>query len=127
MDIINNISTLLDNLVIARVKEYNLDKQGKSSESKNQKDIVLKTKNDLYILLESVFNTNLFKEQNILDDVETLIVNDLDVGDAYYTKTDGEPTLEKFMVNEARLRKANESRGRMKNSIDQKFNDVINK
>jgi hypothetical protein len=127
MDTINNISTLLDNLVIARVKEYNLDKQGKPFESKDQKDIVSKTKNDLYTLLESVFNTNSFKEQNILDDVETLIVNDLDVGDAYYTKTDGEPTLEKFMVNEARLRKANESRGRMKNSIDQKFNDVINK
>ena len=68
-----------------------------------------------------------FDEQKLLDDVETLITNDLDVGDAYYTKTDGEPTLEKFMVNEARLRKANESRGRMKNSIDQKFQTIINK
>ena len=67
-----------------------------------------------------------FDETKLIDDVETLIVNDLDVGDAYYTKTEGEPTLEKFMVNEARLRKANESRGRMKNSIDQKFGDIIN-
>ena len=30
------------------------------------------------------------------------------------------------MVNEARLRKANESRGRMKNSIDEKFGNIIN-
>ena len=36
-------------------------------------------------------------------------------------KKDGEPTLEKFLVNEAKLRVANESRGRQKNRIDEIF------
>jgi hypothetical protein len=66
-----------------------------------------------------------FDEAKLIDDVETLIQNDLDVGDAYYTKTDGEPTLEKFMVNEARLRQANESRGKMKNRIDESFKGIV--
>jgi len=121
------ISTLLDNFTVARIKEYNADKQQDKILSQEQTQIVSQTKNELYNLLESIFESTSFRDHKILDDIETLIVNDLDVGDAYYTKTDGEPTLEKFMVNEARLRKANESRGRMKNSIDQKFQLIINK
>ena len=62
---------------------------------------------------------------NLLECIFTLVTNDLDVGDAYYTKTDGEPTLKKFMVNEARLRQANESRGRMKNEIDKLLLDLV--
>jgi hypothetical protein len=104
-------------------------------EAEHQRSVVKEIKIKLNELFEEVFETKsynyvgekrTFDETKLLDDVEKLIVNDLDVGDAYYTKTDGEPTLEKFMVNEARLRKANESRGRMKNSIDQKFGDIIN-
>ena len=48
------------------------------------------------------------------------------MGAAYYEKTDGEPTLEKFLVNEAKLRVANESRGRQKNRIDEIFSKLIN-
>ena len=121
------ISTLLDNFTVARIKKYNADKQQDKILSQEQTQIVSQTRNELYNLLESIFKSTSFRDHKILDDIETLIVNDLDVGDAYYTKTDGEPTLEKFMVNEARLRKANESRGRMKNSIDQKFQSIINK
>ena len=122
---VNELSTLLDSLTIAKIKEYNLNKQGNIIESKKQSNIILQTKNELYDLLETIFKLSTFKKYQLLEDIETLILNDLDVGDAYYTKTDGEPTLEKFMVNEARLRKANESRGRMKNSIDQKFQSII--
>lgn len=122
---VNELSTLLDSLTIAKIKEYNLNKQGNIIESKKQSNIILQTKNELYDLLETIFKLSAFKKYQLLEDIETLILNDLDVGDAYYTKTDGEPTLEKFMVNEARLRKANESRGRMKNSIDQKFQSII--
>ncbi len=122
---VNELSTLLDSLTIAKIKEYNLNKQGNTIESKKQSNIILQTKNELYDLLETIFKLSTFKKYQLLEDIETLILNDLDVGDAYYTKTDGEPTLEKFMVNEARLRKANESRGRMKNSIDQKFQSII--
>ena len=130
---IDNLSALLDRLTTERIKEYNFDKQGKDTEAAHQREVVIEIK--LNELFREVFETNsyeyvsekrTFDEVKLLDDVETLIVNDLDVGDAYYTKTEGEPTLEKFMINEARLRKANESRGRMKNSIDEKFGNIIN-
>ena len=133
---IDNLSALLDRLITERIKEYNFKKQGKSEEAIHQRNVISEIKIKLNELFQEVFETKsydyvgekrTFDEAKLLDDVETLIVNDLDVGDAYYTKTDGEPTLEKFMVNEARLRKANESRGRMKNSIDQKFQTIINK
>lgn len=62
---------------------------------------------------------------NLLECISTLVINDLDVGDAYYTKTEGEPTLKKFMINEARLRQANESRGRMKNEIDKLLLELV--
>lgn len=132
---IDNLSALLDRLITERIKEYNFEKQGKSEETIHQRNVISEIKIKLNELFQEVFETKsydyvgekrTFDEAKLLDDVETLIVNDLDVGDAYYTKTDGEPTLEKFMVNEARLRKANESRGRMKNSIDQKFKNIIN-
>ena len=131
---IDNLSALLDRLITERIKEYNFKKQGKSEEAIHQRNVISEIKIKLNELFQEVFETKsydyvgekrTFDEAKLLDDVETLIVNDLDVGDAYYTKTDGEPTLEKFMVNEARLRKANESRGRMKNSIDQKFKNII--
>ena len=132
---IDNLSALLDRLATERIKEYNFDKQGKDTEAAHQREVVIEIKIKLNELFREVFETNsyeyvsekrTFDEAKLLDDVETLIVNDLDVGDVYYTKTEGEPTLEKFMVNEARLRKANESRGRMKNSIDEKFGNIIN-
>ena len=132
---IDNLSALIDRLVTERIKEYNFNKQGKLAETAHQRDVVKEIKIKLNELFLEVYKTNsydfvgekrTFDEAKLLNDVETLIVNDLDVGDAYYTKTEGTPTLEKFMVNEARLRTANESRSRMKNSIDKKFGDIIN-
>lgn len=131
---IDTISALFDRLITERIKEYNFNKQGKLEEAAHQRGVVVEIITKLEELLVETYNTGkyeyvgekrTFDEAKLLKDVETLIVNDLDVGDAYYTKTDGEPTLEKFMVNEARLRKANESRGRMKNSIDQTFKNIV--
>ncbi len=131
---IDTLSALLDRLITERIKEYNFNKQEKPTEAEHQRGVIKEIKIKLISLFNEVYETKkydyvgekrTFDEQKLLDDVETLITNDLDVGDAYYTKTEGEPTLEKFMVNEARLRKANESRGRMKNTIDQKFQHII--
>lgn len=131
---IDTISALFDRLITERIKEYNFNKQGKLVEAKHQVEVIAEIRIKLESLLTEVYNTGkyeyigekrTFDEAKLLKDVETLITNDLDVGDAYYTKTDGEPNLEKFMVNEARLRKANESRGRMKNSIDETFKNIV--
>ena len=133
---IDTISALFDRLITERIKEYNFNKQGKVTEAENQTGVIAEIRTKLEELLTETYTTGkyeyvgekrTFDEAKLLKDVETLITNDLDVGDAYYTKTDGEPTLEKFMVNEARLRKANESRGRMKNSIDATFKTIVEK
>ena len=98
---IDNLSALLDRLATERIKEYNFDKQGKDTEAAHQREVVIEIKIKLNELFREVFETNsyeyvsekrTFDEAKLLDDVETLIVNDLDVGDAYYTKTEGEPT-----------------------------------
>lgn len=131
---IDTISALFDRLITERIKEYNFNKQGKTAEAEHQLGVIAEIRIKLEEVLEETYSTGkyeyvgekrTFDEAKLLKDVETLITNDLDVGDAYYTKTDGEPTLEKFMVNEARLRKANESRGRMKNSIDATFKNIV--
>lgn len=133
---IDTISALFDRLITERIKEYNFNKQGKVTEAEHQTGVIAEIRTKLEELLTETYTTGkyeyvgekrTFDEAKLLKDVETLITNDLDVGDAYYTKTDGEPTLEKFMVNEARLRKANESRGRMKNSIDATFKTIVEK
>lgn len=133
---IDTISALFDRLITERIKEYNFNKQGKTAEAEHQLVVIAEIRIKLKEILEETYSTGkyeyvgekrTFDEAKLLKDVETLITNDLDVGDAYYTKTDGEPTLEKFMVNEARLRKANESRGRMKNSIDATFKNIVEK
>jgi len=133
---IDTISALFDRLITERIKEYNFNKQGKVAEAEHQIGVIAEIRTKLEELLTETYTTGkyeyvgekrTFDEAKLLKDVETLITNDLDVGDAYYTKTDGEPTLEKFMVNEGRLRKANESRGRMKNSIDATFKTIVEK
>lgn len=132
---IDTLSAYLDRLITERIKEYNFNKQGKTKEAEHQNHVAEQIKTKIIELFGEVISTKTydyvgekrtFDEAKLLKDVETLIVNDLDVGDAYYTKTDGKPSLEKFMVNEARLRKANESRGRMKNQIDETFQKIIN-
>ena len=131
---VDAISALFDRLITEKIKLYFFEKQKKDDEARHQREIVDEIKIKLEELLletyksreyEYIGEKRTFDEAKLIDDVETLIQNDLDVGDAYYTKTEGEPTLEKFMVNESRLRNANESRGRMKNQIDESFKRIV--
>ena len=100
--LVKNIDILINEVVVTYNTQNKLDSTYKSTISKT---------------LGGLFGNNDIANK-LVNCIVTLTTNDLDVGDAYYTKTDGEPTLKKFMVNEARLRQANESRGRMKNEID---------
>ena len=133
---LDTISAIFDRLITEKIKLYFFEKQKKNDEAKHQKNVIKEIKIKLKELLSDTYKTRnyeyvsekrTFDEGKLIDDVETLIQNDLDVGDAYYTKTEGEPTLEKFMVNESRLRQANESRGRMKNQIDESFKNIVEK
>tara|TARA_E500000318_G_C3537188_1_gene203141 strand:+ start:469 stop:1089 length:621 start_codon:yes stop_codon:yes gene_type:complete len=107
--LVNNIDTLVNEVVVTYNTQKKLDSTHKSTISNT---------------LGGMFGNNDIANK-LVDSIVTLTNNDLDVGDAYYTKTDGEPTLKKFMVNEARLRQANESRGRMKNEIDDLLSKLV--
>ncbi len=107
--LVNNIDTLVNEVVVTYNTQKKLDSTYKSTISNT---------------LGGMFGNNDIANK-LVDCIVTLTNNDLDVGDAYYTKTDGEPTLKKFMVNEARLRQANESRGRMKNEIDDLLSKLV--
>ena len=133
---VDAISALFDRLITEKIKFYFFEKQNKDVEAKHQRKVIDEIKIKLEELLLETYKSKTydyisekrtFDEAKLIDDVETLIQNDLDVGDAYYTKTECEPTLEKFMVNESRLRNANESRGRMKNQIDESFKKIVEK
>jgi hypothetical protein len=88
---VNNTALDIDNLIIDVIQKYN---EGG-------------TIKDTFII-----------STELTECIIALTTNDLDIGAAYYTKTEGEPTVEKLMVNELKLRQANENRSRMKNKID---------
>lgn len=112
----NQLTFNIDSFITGIIDRYNGSTNTDHTES---------IKQELAYTFLGIFGTD--KEQIVealLQSIQTLTLNDLDVGDAYYTKTDGEPTLKKFMINESRLRQANENRGRMKNAIDSLLSEL---
>ena len=107
--LVDNINNFIENIICNYNKDVDMDTTLKDSIS------------DAFEILFGDSDISV----ELVNSIATLVRNDLDVGDAYYTKTDGEPTLKKFMVNEARLRQANESRGRMKNQIDELLCNLV--
>jgi len=108
-----NLTNNLDNYIVSVVRCYNIKSEKIDLKAKIE---VIKAISGMYGQQETVLK--------LTECIETLVNNDLDVGDAYYTKTEGKPTLKKFMINEARLRQANESRGKMKNEIDKLLEQI---
>ena len=109
-----NLTNNLDKYIVSIVKNYNNKEEGVCEVPCREE--IIKAISGMYGKGDTVLK--------LIESIETLVINDLDVGDAYYTKTQGEPTLEKFMINEARLRQANESRGKMKNEIDKLLEQI---
>jgi hypothetical protein len=99
IDVVTNI----DNLIISIIQKYNGDNIDISD-------------NSLRDNLKKIYNSELVSK--LIEYIITLTINDLDVGKAYYNKTEGELTVKKLMINELKLRQANESRSNMKNQID---------
>jgi hypothetical protein len=99
IDVVTNI----DNLIISIIQKYNGDNIDISD-------------NSLRDNLKKIYNSKLVSK--LIEYIITLTINDLDVGKAYYNKTEGELTVKKLMINELKLRQANESRSNMKNQID---------
>ena len=132
---IDSLSAYFDRLISENIKRYFFEKDGKEEEALHQEAVIKEIRIKLVELFEESFENHdyeyvgekrTFDEAKLILDIEKLVTDDLGVGAAYYEKTEGEPSLEKFMVNEAKLRVANESRGRQKNKIDEVFSRLIN-
>lgn len=104
---VKNIVNNIDSLIINIIERYDISILLINEDWKN------KLKNSL---LEFYNSDELVEE--LINCISILVINDLDIGNAYYTKTKGEHTVEKIIVNEIKLRQANESRSKMKNLID---------
>jgi len=132
---VDALSAYFDRLISEKIKWYFFNKDGKEKEAIHQEAVIKEIRIKLVELFDEAFKSQnyeyigekrTFDEAKLILDVEKLVTDDLGVGAAYYDKSEGEPSLEKFMVNEAKLRVANESRGRQKNKIDEVFSRVIN-
>ena len=83
---IDTLSALLDRLATERIKEFNFNKQEKVNEATHQRFVVEEIKiklNEFFdeIILNKKYDyvgeKRTFDEQKLLNDVETLISNDL--------------------------------------------------
>ena len=79
VDVVTNI----DNLIISIIQKYNGDNIDISD-------------NSLRDNLKKIYNSELVSK--LIDYIITLTINDLDVGKAYYNKTEGELTVKKLMI-----------------------------
>jgi len=135
---IDTLSALLDRLVTENIKRFFFDKDGLTEKVKHQDRIILEIKDKISELFFEILKENqynyieeyrTFNESAIVEELEELIRNDINIGEAdrarLHETTKDSPNLDKMIVNEKRLRKANEGRARNKNNIDKMLSDFI--
>lgn len=136
---IDTLSAYLDRLITENIKLYFFRKDGLEDKINHQAIIIDEIKKKISELIFDSLKKNsynyieefrTFNESSILEELEDLIQNDINIGEAdrarlEETKKD-QPSLERMVVNEKRLRKANEGRARNKNTIDKQFKDIVN-
>ena len=113
---------------------YFFKKEGDLDKSEHQKIVIDKLKERLNELFGECFYKNeyeylgekrTFDENSIVEKLEELIINDINIGEADRSRLSevqsADPNVEKLVINEKRLRRANEGRAKNKNEIDEKF------
>jgi hypothetical protein len=72
-----------------------------------------------------------FDESSIIEELEDLIQNDINIGEADRARLaetmKEQPNLDRMIINEKRLRKANEGRAKNKNNIDKFLKESLKK
>jgi len=135
---IDTLSAYFDRLITENIKLYFFNKDNLIEKADHQKIIigeikkkiselfVESTEKNSYIYMEE---HRTFNESAIVEELEELIQNDINIGEADRARleeaTKEYPNLERMIVNEKRLRKANEGRARNKNAIDEQFKKLI--
>ena len=137
---IDTLSALFDRLITESIKLYFFKKDNLVEKVEHQYKIIYEIKLKINELFLEILSNNhydyieehrTFNESAIIEELEELIQNDINIGEAdrarlEETKKDI-PSLERMIVNEKRLRKANEGRARNKNAIDREFKELLNR
>lgn len=136
---IDTLSAYLDRLITENIKLYFFNKDNLTDKSNHQKIVIDEIKKKISELFLDTFKKNsynyieehrTFNESSIVEELEELIQNDINIGEADRARleetTKETPNLERMIVNEKRLRKANEGRSRNKNNIDKQIKNIIN-
>jgi hypothetical protein len=135
---IDTLSALFDRLITENIKLYFFNKDNIIDKVNHQKIVVEEIKNRIKKLLQDTYEKKeydylsekrTFNENSIVESLEELIVNDINIGESDRERLkqvqSENPSIEKFIVNEKRLRKANEGRSRNKNEIDGQYKKII--
>lgn len=137
---IDTLSAYLDRLITENIKLYFFEKDSLDEKANHQKLLIKEVKGKIVeLLVESLENRSYiyleehrtFDENSIVEQLEELIRNDINIGEADRARLEetkkSEPNLERMVVNEKRLRKANEGRAANKNNIDKIFKRIVEK
>lgn len=135
---IDTLSAYLDRLITENIKLYFFNKDNLSDKVAHQKIVIEEIKIKISELFLDTIERNsynyieeyrTFNESAIVEELEELIQNDINIGEADRARLEEAkkeiPNLDKMIVNEKRLRKANEGRARNKNAIDNIFKKII--
>ena len=136
---IDTLSAYLDRLITENIKLYFFNKDNLADKVAHQKIVIEEIKIKISELFLETIERNsynyieehrTFNESSIVEELEELIQNDINIGEADRARleetTKETPNLERMIVNEKRLRKANEGRSRNKNNIDKQIKNIIN-
>ena len=128
---IDTLSAYLDRLITENIKLYFFKKDSLTEKVNHQLIIISEIKIKISELIrEAVTNESYeyieeyrtFNEGSIIEELEELIQNDINIGEADRARLEETikdvPNVDRMIVNEKRLRKANEGRARNKNKID---------
>ena len=137
---IDTLSAYLDRLITENIKLYFFKKDNLVEKVEHQYKIIYEIKLKINELFLEILSNNhydyieehrTFNESAIIEELEELIQNDINIGEADRARLEEtmkeHPNLDRIIVNEKRLRKANEGRARNKNKIDSLFKVMTKK
>lgn len=135
---IDTLSALFDRLITENIKLYFFTKDNLFDKVEHQKLVIQEVKNRISTLLIDTYEKKeydylsekrTFNENAIVESLEELIINDINIGESDRERLkqvqSDNPSIDKFIVNEKRLRKANEGRSRNKNEIDEQYKNLL--
>lgn len=136
---VNTLSALLDRLVTENIKLYFFNKDGNAELVQHQILVTSEIKREIEELFSESLKScgyNYIQEKRtfvreLLVNLDELVSNDVHIGESdrmrlIQLKSDN-PSIDVLLVNEARLRTANEGRSLNKNNIDNEFKNIVTK